>query len=74
MKASRIISQSLSLSLSVKPAVEEKPSPEKTADGYELRSRGPARRGLGALDKKFPIPQKLSLIPSKNIHPYLLIY
>jgi hypothetical protein len=25
-------------------------SPEKTADGYELRSRGPASRGFDALD------------------------
>jgi hypothetical protein len=25
-------------------------SPEKTADGYELRSRGPATQGLDALD------------------------
>jgi hypothetical protein len=25
-------------------------SPEKTADGYELRSRGPASQGFGALD------------------------
>jgi hypothetical protein len=29
-------------------------SPEKTAEGYELRSRGPASQGFGALDKVDP--------------------
>jgi hypothetical protein len=52
MKEAEIILP-ISLPLSVKPAVEGKPSPEKTADGYELRSRGLARRRLGALDSTY---------------------
>jgi len=36
---------------SLKPAAGDSPSPEKTADGYELRSRGPATLGPDALDK-----------------------
>jgi hypothetical protein len=35
---------------SLKPAVGDSPSPEKTADGYELCSRGPATLGPDALD------------------------
>jgi hypothetical protein len=30
--------------------------PEKTDNGYELRSRGPAARGLNALDIPYLIP------------------
>jgi hypothetical protein len=37
-------------SSSPKPAVEVLTSPEKTDGGYELRSRGPASQGFGALD------------------------
>ena len=35
---------------SLKPAAGDSPSPEKTADGYELRSQGPATLGADALD------------------------
>jgi hypothetical protein len=36
--------------LSLKPAVRGIILPEKTAEGYELRSRGPASQGFDALD------------------------
>jgi len=43
---------------SLKPAAGGSPSPEKTADGYELRSRGPATLGHDALDRNMLVGRK----------------
>jgi hypothetical protein len=62
MKGRRIISL-ISLTL-LSLRLREITSPEKTTDGYELHSRGPANRGFDALDNLVSRSRRSSPTPS----------